>query len=78
MTLDARSKRTVMIKLDQQLYYRLRAIIFNTGRDRTIQNLCSEAIRRMVIDIEALENGGRFYSIPDEQFAPAPKGKRRK
>lgn len=75
MSQQQRGRRTVMIRLDPELYQRLRAIIYHTGKDRSIQSLGHAAIRRCVLDIEALENGGKYFEPPAlvEEKPPTPK-----
>jgi hypothetical protein len=60
------------------LYHRLRAIIFHTGKDRTIQSIGQGAIRRAVLDIEAMENNGRFFERPAHVEPAQEKPKKRK
>lgn len=78
MTIERKGRQTVMIKLDRPIYTRLRAILYVTGRDRTIQSLCHEAIRRMVQDIEATENEGKPFKGPEVPAADPLRQRRKK
>ena len=79
MSENGNGRRTVMVKLDFELWRRLKAIVYHTGKDRTIQNLSHCAIRRMVNEIEARENNGQPFELL-EQAPPAksPAKKQRK
>jgi hypothetical protein len=67
-----------MIKLDAAYYFRLRALVKATGKDRTMQNLCASAVRRMITDIEATENDGKPFTVePDPEPAPIKKGRKK-